>query len=137
MERFTVGGCDVIVDGAHNGHAARRIVPFIEKELQRPRTLVFGMLSDKDVREVAAVLFPHFDRIVLTRPDSERAMEPQALLELARSFAEAEVVRSADEAVAEAARQGAGSVLVAGSLYLAGSAVAVLDRLKADVRAKS
>lgn len=137
MERFALEGCDVIVDGAHNGHAARRIVPFIEKELKRPRTLVFGMLSDKDVREVAAVLFPHFDRIVLTRPDSERAMEPEALLELARSFAEAGVVRSPDDAVEAAVRQGAGSVLVAGSLYLAGSAVALLDRLKKDVRAKS
>lgn len=128
LERFRIGGRDVFVDGAHNAHAARRLVEFVERHLARPRTLVFGVLRDKDVESITDVLFPCFDRLALTRPESERAADPEMLAHLARKgTARVEIFPRIEEAI-DAALTGTGSVVIAGSLYLAGSAVAVLER---------
>ena len=132
LERFEVAGREVWVDGCHNAHAVRAVLPFVVRTLSRPRTLVFGMMADKDVDEVAALLFPQFDRIIATDPYPPRSLGVGAIVELAKSFgAEAEGIAAPEAAIRAALADGSGPVFVGGSLYLAGSAIAFLDTMRA------
>lgn len=137
LEQFRLEGKRVIVDGAHNADGARRIAAFIER-LARPRLLVFAVMADKDVRSVAAPIFPLFDRVVLTVADRKRGMDPRQLAEIAHDFELAhETRRSMPGAFRAALRSNAKSVVISGSLYLAGAAIAFLDDLKASAMAAS
>ncbi|MGK2859181.1 MAG: bifunctional folylpolyglutamate synthase/dihydrofolate synthase, partial [Thermoanaerobaculia bacterium] len=130
LERFAIGESAVWVDGAHNLQAAERVAAFVGEALPRPRTLVFGVLRDKQYEAIADLLFPLFDRVILTEPDSERALGARdALAQFAPRF---DVPMEAEPrprmALRKAIRDGE-TVLVCGSLYLAGEAIATLDRL--------
>lgn len=128
LERMRVAGKDVWVDGCHNLHAARAIAPFVERNLPHPRLLVFGIMSDKDVAGVTDLLFPMFDGIITTDPYPPRSEPPANLARIAnergvRATAVADVDRALERALDSAGR----TILVAGSLYLAGAAIAYLD----------
>lgn len=131
LERIRIGDHDVWIDGCHNAHAIAAVVPFLVN-LERPRVLVFGIMSDKDVGEVTSHLFPLFDRIVVTEPYPPRSA-PVALLEqLARNLAIPVIAEPRPEAALRAALAGPERVVfVGGSLYLAGAAIAALDELRA------
>lgn len=133
LERYDIGGKDVRIDGCHNAHAAAAIAPFVSAQMPEPRTLVFGIMTDKNVRDVAAILFPLFGRVITTNPYPPRAESAEVLAELARGFgAEAVVEPDPDAAIRKALASDARSVLVAGSLYLAGSAIALLDSIRSE-----
>lgn len=130
LERFAIGDSSVWVDGAHNPQAAECVAAFVEQTLPRPRTLVFGILRDKHYDAMADRLFPLFDRIILTEPDSERALDARAALAHFSARFDARMVavpRPRNALVKALGRKG--TVLVCGSLYLAGEAIATLDRL--------
>jgi dihydrofolate synthase / folylpolyglutamate synthase len=132
LELLTIGDSRIWVDGAHNLQAAERVASFVAETLPPPRTLVFGVLRDKQYEAIAGLLFPLFDRVILTEPDSERALGARdALAQLSPRF---EVPMEAEPrprvALRKAIRDG-GTILVCGSLYLAGEAIATLDRLAA------
>ena len=122
LERIAVRGKEVWVDGGHNAHAARAIAPFIEASVPRPRTLVFGIMSDKDVDAVKAALYPLFDRIITTEPYPPRSMAAEDLGGIP--------IPVPDEAIAAALEAPEPSIVVAGSLYLAGAALAFFDKIR-------
>lgn len=129
LERFTIGRRTVFVDGGHNEQAAAVISEFIRKKLPRPRTLVFGIMRDKEYERVASLLFPLFEQHVLTQPDAERGLNPEELRTLAGSRkVKATVIREPARAMRFALRIARGPIVVFGSLYLAGAATRVLDR---------
>ncbi len=129
LELFHHGDKLVVVDGGHNSHAATAIATFISAHLPPPRTLVFGIMSDKDVEPTAAVLFPMFQRIVVTRPDPDRAVSLVALSEVARRIGlDVEGIEAPEDAIAHALSLEPTAVVICGSLYLAGAAVAFFDR---------
>lgn len=132
LERFEMGDATVWVDGAHNAHAAARVASFVGESLPRPRTLVFGVLRDKHFEEMAELLFPLFDRIVLTEPDSERALRvDEALATLAPRFPARFETAARPAAAIRRALASSSTVFICGSLYLAGEAIATLDRMGA------
>ena len=124
LEHLRARGKDVWIDGAHNAHAARAIVPFIE-QLPRPRTLVFGIMSDKQVGAVEETLYPLFDRVITTEPFPPRSMSAAALASVPHALAEAEPERAFKRAL----RSAGPAIFVAGSLYLAGAAIAFFDKI--------
>lgn len=133
LERMTIGGKEIWVDGCHNLHAARAIAPFIERNLARPRLLVFGIMKEKDVAGVTALLFPMFDEIIATDPYPPRSEPLENLVAIAtqldiRVSAESQPERAIGRALASDKR----TILVAGSLYLAGAAIATLDEKARD-----
>jgi dihydrofolate synthase/folylpolyglutamate synthase len=111
----------VYVDGGHNRQAAVNLVRFVESATPRPRALVFSMMRDKNIREVADVLRPAFDRVFLTPMESPRAA---SLAQLVEVFPSALVVERPDEAI-KRARAVAETTVVFGSFYLAGEALKV------------
>jgi dihydrofolate synthase/folylpolyglutamate synthase len=133
LERMTVDGTDVWIDGCHNAHAIRAVAPFIAAHVTAPRTLVFGIMGDKDVHDVARMLFPHFARIFTTEPYPPRSVHAAELAELARGMGiEAEVEPEPRRAFARALASGGRSLFVGGSLYLAGAAIEYFDSRKRE-----
>ncbi|MEN6387780.1 MAG: folylpolyglutamate synthase/dihydrofolate synthase family protein [Candidatus Cryosericum sp.] len=118
----------VLLDGAHTQMAARYLVESLHAHFpDQHYTMLFGVLMDKDMDGIAAVLAPEMDRIVLTRvPDNGRAASPWELKEkFARYHARDSIQVSEDfeEAYRAAlAETPEGSwLLVTGSLYLVGA----------------
>ena len=89
--------------------------------------LLFGGMRDKDLENVFAPLGVRARHVVLVAPASPRAEEPERLRERL-SRPDVEVAPSVADGLAllEAAG-GAGPILVAGSLYLAGEVLALVD----------
>lgn len=126
LEKLQARGKTIWVDGGHNAHAARAIAPFIEANVPRPRTLVFGIMSDKDVDAVKATLYPLFDRIITTEPYPPRSMKATELGGIP--------IEEPDRAFEAALASSEESIVIAGSLYLAGAALAYFDRERGDER---
>jgi folylpolyglutamate synthase/dihydropteroate synthase len=96
--------------------------------------LVFGVLKDKAALEMLRELVPFFDEILLTRPGTDRARDPESLAPLLSTEGKKTVsifpsVKEAlTSAVAPAGRND--FILVTGSLYTVGEATTVFQALK-------
>ncbi|HKR65803.1 MAG TPA: folylpolyglutamate synthase/dihydrofolate synthase family protein [Thermoanaerobaculia bacterium] len=122
LECIRVADKDVWIDGGHNAHAANVIATFIEEHVPRPRLLVFGVMQDKDVAAVTTRLFPLFDRVIATEPLPPRSAK-------AESFAGATPIANPDDAFRFALQSSEPSIVVTGSLYLAGAALRFFDKI--------
>ncbi|GAB6086808.1 bifunctional folylpolyglutamate synthase/dihydrofolate synthase [Alkaliphilus crotonatoxidans] len=115
-----------IIDGAHNTHGAEALKQSIVELLRDYQiTLVIGMLADKDVKGYLDLIIPHVQRVVVTRPDNPRAMEPIQLAELIKGYSkpvwiQENIPRAIEEAYGITKENEA--IIVAGSLYMIGEA---------------
>jgi dihydrofolate synthase/folylpolyglutamate synthase len=120
----------VLLDGAHNPDGAAALAVALRAlHPSRPVELVFGVLSDKDHRGMAASLGPVARRFHLVAPPSPRARPPGELRALFEPWGPVDLHGTVEEALA-CARKAAGDgalVCVAGSLYLVGAARALLS----------
>lgn len=118
----------LLVDGAHNPHGAAALAAHLDAAGLSGRVdLVFGALGEKAVEEMFAPLAARARRVVLVAPASPRAIPPDAL---AARLGRPELPRAASLAEAVAALEGPegeAPILVAGSLVLAGEALALLE----------
>jgi len=124
LEKIERDGKTIWVDGGHNAHAIAAILPFITEHVPSPRLLVFGIMSDKDVGDVASALFPLFDSIIATEPYPPRSEPASRLAAIAGGIAEPDPSRAIERALASDYK----SIVIAGSLYLAGAAIEFFDR---------
>jgi dihydrofolate synthase/folylpolyglutamate synthase len=112
------------LDGAHNPAAARELLKFWEENFAGRRiVLIYGAMRDKAVDEIAGLLFPRADRILLTQPRQPRAISAPLLAELTSQYGvPSEVTPDPAEAL-DRAMETAGpedAIFVTGSLYLVG-----------------
>jgi dihydrofolate synthase/folylpolyglutamate synthase len=120
----------VLLDGAHNVAGAQALRVALEEEFPAgPRTLVVGLLREKDPAEMLDALDArHCAQLVCCRPPSPRALDPTAVADAAITAGldagQVEVVDDVGAAVAEAIRRAgpSGQVVVTGSLYVVGAA---------------
>ncbi len=118
----------ILVDGAHNPHAARALARALhELAPKQPVGLVTSFLSDKDAAGFLRELAGCTRRLWIVPLAGERAMSPEGMQAAARS-ANLEALFKPDLAAAlpEArawAHDQQGLVCIAGSLYLAGEAL--------------
>ncbi len=128
LEKFERGGKGIWIDGGHNAHAIRAVLPFIAKRIPPPRLLVFGIMSDKDVADVTALLFPLFESIIATEPYPPRSVPADDLIARAQRMSiDATAEPKPSRAIAHALASGYRSIVIAGSLYLAGTAIDFFD----------
>ncbi len=126
------GSPPLVLDGAHNPAGARALAAHLASG--PPFVLLFGAMSDKDVRGLARALFPLASEVVLTTPRIARAATPAALARRAGRLArgarrEPSVARALKLAIRLARERGPETeVVVAGSLYLVGAVMALLQR---------
>jgi dihydrofolate synthase/folylpolyglutamate synthase len=117
----------VILDGAHNLAAATNLARFFEEELSgRPLTLVLGILDDKAFEPMLKLLLPWAERVIFTRADNKRSIDPAILEQTAKSFFSKDitVIETVAGAVNHAIKTSSpkDAVCIAGSLYVAGEA---------------
>ena len=131
----TVSGAPTfILDGAHNGDSAGRLVEALAEQVaDRPVVLVFGTTRDKDSSAMFAHLLPAVCAVVLTH-----SLHPRAETDLARLAAQIAhlqpnlpVEQASDvQAAMDRARMLAppeGVVCVTGSLFVVAAAREILD----------
>lgn len=113
---------DVILDGAHNPAGARALRRYLERFYAgRKLWMIYGAMRDKAVEEIAEILFPLAQELILTAPDAPRALRPEALRELAGRGRAAKDFPVAMEMVS-AGVAADDVVVVTGSLFLIGEA---------------
>lgn len=117
--RFQRVGERIVVDGAHNAHSARSLAATWRGEFGGAKArVVFGALDDKLPAGILSELAPVASEFFFVPVESPRSANPAHLP--AMTEVPGRVFASLDEAMGEAL-EGDGMVLVAGSLYLAGS----------------
>ena len=113
-----------ILDGAHNPAGADALRNYLNESGQSWLTMIFAAMSNKKLDQLAGILFPLADCLVLTTLDNPRAAPLEQLTPLAQRFARGAVIETASstEAVRTAITQTPpeGLICVTGSLYLLG-----------------
>jgi len=121
----------IILDGAHNPESAIVLRNTLEEFIQYEKLIiVFGGMGDHNLRQVAEILFPMADYVILTRTQNPRAATPDVLHKLTTDLCKRLDITSNAKAAVEMARNDAGSqdaILVTGSLYLVGDVLSLLD----------
>jgi dihydrofolate synthase/folylpolyglutamate synthase len=120
LESFTLGGCRVLIDAAHNPAGARALAAHVSEMTPSGVTLVFGVMQDKAITEMLSALAPVVVSVVCTTAPNPRAMTADELQLLASSLGlRAEAIPDPVSAVGHACASG-GPVVVAGSIFLIG-----------------
>jgi len=114
----------VYLDGAHNPAAARELKIFWQENFAGRRiVLVYGAMRDKAVDEIAGLLFPLAERVILTQPRQSRAISAALLADMTAGLARgsttiADPAEALEHALAAASPDDV--VFATGSLFLVG-----------------
>ena len=131
----------VVVDAGHNPHGLEALVPAVEETFGFGHLVaVVGVMADKDVEGMLAVLEPVCDAVVCVPVDSPRAMEVEELAAVAREVFGADRAETADTLaggieIAVTLSEGfdapltSAGVLIVGSVVLAAQARALLGAI--------
>lgn len=130
-----------VLDGAHTPESATLALDTFRELCPGPAVLLFGCAADKRHDRMAAILGPHFDAVVVTRPGTFKESAPDAVFESFRNSArdpgrnpereqrlelEPDTARAIDRAFGLAAARKA-TLLVTGSFYLCAAVREYLD----------
>jgi len=113
---------DIILDGAHNPAGARALARYLERFYGNRRIwLIYGAMRDKAIDEVAGILFPIAAELILTAPNTSRALRPEALAEFA---GRGHIEPTVDAAIEYARRHASDEdvIVITGSLFVVGEA---------------
>ena len=121
-----------LFDGAHNVGGAAALRDFLDESVAEPITMIFGTMVDKDVADVAKILFPKAATLILTQPENSRAMSTNELRKFVPEDLPHDKVIQTDcvagaLAAAKHVTPKGGIILVTGSLYLVGEAAKILN----------
>ena len=124
----------ILFDGAHNPAAARALCNYLDEFVNRPITMIFGAMRDKALQEMAALLFPAAENVILTELDNPRAATIDSLQAAAPLHFDQSRIHQA-RLVADAWRIASqitdahSMIVVTGSLYLVGAVQEILTPL--------
>ncbi|MFO1477666.1 MAG: folylpolyglutamate synthase/dihydrofolate synthase family protein [Verrucomicrobiota bacterium] len=125
----TASGQNILLDAAHNPAGAEALRDAMQTEYpgRRP-TLIFGVFKDKDAAAMCRLLAPLAGRMILTSVHSDRSEDPARLVNLCREINPGLEVSISDSLAGALESAGGDSfVAVAGSLYLIGEALELLQ----------
>ncbi len=136
--RFQVlerGGREYILDVAHNPAGAWALRSALTAYCgERPLVFVFGAMRDKAIAEMAEILFPLAECVIATRAENPRSATPPDIRAAATWVSvEIEEQPSVAAAIARASEvlPTGGAVVITGSIYVVGEALAALGAGKA------
>ncbi len=115
----------IITDGAHNPPAAAALASSISKR-GGPKILVAGFCTDKDILTTLRIMKPYFKCAIATESTSPRAKAADELSSVMKQagFVKCKAIPDRREAMKEAvnrAQEENASIVVMGSLFLAGA----------------
>jgi dihydrofolate synthase/folylpolyglutamate synthase len=118
---------EVVLDVAHNPAGAWALRSALSENFAgRELTMVFAAMRDKAIQEIADVLFPVAEQVVLTHIDNPRAATPAELLQTtSRTGATMHTEETVPSALAKAHELAKpnGVIVVTGSIFLVGAAM--------------
>ncbi|QAY61436.1 bifunctional folylpolyglutamate synthase/dihydrofolate synthase [Microbacterium protaetiae] len=121
----------VLVDAAHNPHGAHALAQALRESFDFDEwAVVFGVLADKDAVGIVAEIATVATRVFATAPESERARDADEVADLVEAAGLPVTVHPDLGDAADAAREWAAAsdrraVVIAGSIVLAGQAIAL------------
>ncbi len=141
----------IVLDGAHNLDGAKVLLEeivrmkgeFIEKietdvhysayknsaREKIQSTLVIGMLRDKEYEEVSSLLKKEFARVIITEPNSPRALDVDEFEKIIKKDYDGEIIKERDiEKVVDIIEKSSDFTLICGSLYLVGEIRKILKK---------
>jgi dihydrofolate synthase / folylpolyglutamate synthase len=129
----TAGRPEIVLDGAHNPAGAWALRSALSDRYSgRDITIVFGVMRDKDVREVAEILFPIARRVIVTQANNPRSATPEEI-SAATGRISADILEAGgvEDALGRAcglasSDRGKPLVVIAGSIYIVGEALELL-----------
>jgi dihydrofolate synthase/folylpolyglutamate synthase len=117
-------GCTVILDVAHNPAGAWALRSALSETFpEHPFTLIFGAMHDKAIQEMADILFPITQHVVVTHIDNPRAASADELLQ---AGSRTRATMTAEQTVPAALSRAFditptnGLIVVTGSIFLVG-----------------
>ena len=120
----------VILDGAHNAAAAERLAATLRERCAGQKlTLILGVLRDKNYDQMCQILAPLAERILCVPVNSERTCDPDQLARWCMATnprLKITIAKNLTEAYAQALRENAEAIVITGSLFLVGEALAHL-----------
>ena len=122
-----------MVDAAHNPHGAKALAQALDDSFDFDEWgVVLGVLSDKDAAGIIAQLAPAAAHVFATAPDSDRASDADTIADLVEQAGHRATVHHSLADAADAAREWAASSdrragVIAGSVVLAGEAIALAE----------
>lgn len=123
---------EIVLDVAHNPDGAWALRSSLSERYEgRPITLLFSVLRDKAIGEVAQVLFPLADHVVVTPVDNPRSATPDEIAEAAqRTGSDIHKCPNFADAMALALQWTPqnGALVITGSIYLVGEALRWLEK---------
>jgi dihydrofolate synthase / folylpolyglutamate synthase len=123
----------VIVDAAHNPQGAAALAQAMDDSFDFDEWgVVLGILADKDAAGIVARLAPVAAHVFATAPESDRASDADSIADLVEATGNRATVHRTLADAADAAREWAASsdrraVVIAGSVVLAGEAIALAE----------
>jgi len=128
--RFQTIQNQIVLDGAHNESAAQRLVLTWREVCGDVRpVIILGVLKDKDVNAICRALLPIASGFIVTPVRSQRSSTPEELRAIIQDLDPAipcTIARDLPHAV-EIAMPDANRILITGSLFLVGEALAFFD----------
>ncbi len=118
---------EYVFDVAHNPAGAWALRSTLSAGYpDRSLTFIFGAMRDKAIAEMAEILFPLADRVIVTRADNPRSASPMEIREAAARTAAAMEEAANVAAALDLARTSARPdtvVVITGSIYIVGEAM--------------
>ena len=117
----------LLLDGCHNPDGAKMLAATLTRaDFEENLVGVFGVLADKDYKEMLSDLAPCFAKVYTVTPNCPRALSAEDLQREARFHTDAEAADSVADALRKAIdyadENNLAGVVVCGSLYLAAEA---------------
>jgi dihydrofolate synthase/folylpolyglutamate synthase len=123
-------GTEIVLDVAHNPAGAWALRSTLSAVYDERRLIfVFGAMRDKAIGEMAEILFPCAEHVVLTHAENPRSATPEEIRGMAaRVAADLEQASDVPSAIDRAATLAGsdGVVVVTGSIYVVGEAMRYL-----------
>jgi len=138
MELVEAWGQEWILDVAHNPAGAWALRAGLRTIMRDDtwRALVFSCLHDKPVRELAQILFPLFEKVILAPIHSARAASLDEMTQAALATGSKCVATASVEEALQLARDSSDGrvIVVSGSVYLIGEVKSLLSIKKGGAR---
>ena len=117
----------LLLDGCHNPDGAKMLAATLTRaDFEENLVGMFGVLADKDYKEMLSDLAPCFAKVYTVTPNCPRALSAEDLQKEARFHTDAEAADSVADALRKAIdyadENNLAGVVVCGSLYLAAEA---------------
>lgn len=114
---------ELTLDGAHNPGGMRALGAYIRRfYADRKVRVIYGSMRDKSLDEIAGILSPLAHEVILTNPNSHRALRPEVLHRLFDSPSVRVAGSLADALAMVADAREDEAIFVTGSLLLVGEA---------------